>query len=155
MIRDFRWTDIPDACAIEAQAFPQDTWSAESFWGELARAVAGGRYFAAGQSHQLLGYAGVAFNGDDAHLQTLAVSDHARGQGVGAKLLAAVLAEVEDRNADRCLLEVRADNEAALRLYKSAGFRQLGARPGYYPGGGEALVLERPFSGDDVERAHA
>jgi len=154
VIRDFRWTDIPDACAIEAHAFPDDTWSAESFWGELARTISGGRYFAAEQDAELLGYAGVAFTGDDAHLQTLAVADQARGRGVGAELLTAVLAEAAAQAARRCLLEVRADNEAALHLYVGAGFRLLGTRPGYYAGGGEALVLEKALMGDDAEKGH-
>ncbi|MGB3675776.1 MAG: ribosomal protein S18-alanine N-acetyltransferase [Candidatus Nanopelagicales bacterium] len=155
MIRGFHWTDIPDACAIEAHAFPDDTWSAESFWGELARTIVGGRYFAADdEAGTLLGYAGVAFTGDDAHLQTLAVAEQARGKGVGAQLLGAVLAEAADRNADRCLLEVRADNTAALHLYTGAGFERLGTRPGYYVGGGEALVLEKVLSGEDVQEGH-
>ena len=30
-VRVFRWTDIPTAVSIDAQAFPYDPWSAETF----------------------------------------------------------------------------------------------------------------------------
>ena len=44
-------------------------------------------------------------------------------------------------------LEVDEDNTAASRLYDRAGFREVGRRPGYYPGAGgkaaAALVLRR------------
>jgi ribosomal-protein-alanine N-acetyltransferase len=38
-------------------------------------------------------------------------------------------------------LEVAADNKAANALYAGAGFVQVGERRGYYPDGGDALVL--------------
>lgn len=145
MIRDFNWTDIPAATIIEQDAFPDDTWSPESFWGELARSAVSGRYFAAEVDQKLAGYAGVAFAGDDAHLQTIAVAEVSRGEGVGRGLLAAVCAEAVARKSHRCLLDVRPHNEAAIALYSSVGFRELAIRPGYYPGGGDALVMAIEF----------
>ncbi len=142
MIRDFEWTDIPAACAIEGAAFPHDTWSPESFWGELARSATSGHYFAADVDGDLVGYAGVAFAGDDAHLQTLAVAMQGQGRGTGRALLDAVLARAAANNAHRCLLEVKPDNEPAIELYASVGFARFGTRPDYYPGGEAALVME-------------
>lgn len=177
MIRDFHWTDIPTACQIEAYSFPVDTWSPESFWGELARPREAGRYFAAvsggelggsgggiddtgggevgelglgvDSDGELLGYAGVAFTGDDAHLQTIAVAAPARGRGVGRVLVAAVIEEAVAQGARRCLLEVSPDNAPALALYDALGFQEFGTRPGYYPGGGDALVLAKNLAASE------
>jgi ribosomal-protein-alanine N-acetyltransferase len=46
-------------------------------------------------------------------------------------------------------LEVGEDNEAALRLYTTAGFREVGKRAGYDPrteGAVSALVLKRDLA---------
>ena len=46
----------------------------------------------------------------------------------------------------RLFLEVRADNEAALRLYQGFGFERLGVRRNYYRGGGDALNMRLRLS---------
>ena len=43
--------------------------------------------------------------------------------------------------ADRCHLEHRTGNVAAERLYASLGFKPVGRRPSYYPGGVDAVLL--------------
>ena len=55
---------------------------------------------------------------------------------------------VDHRGAERVILEVRADNDAARALYAGAGFTTLQTRRGYYPGGVDALVLALDL-GDD------
>jgi ribosomal protein S18 acetylase RimI-like enzyme len=45
-----------------------------------------------------------------------------REQGIGKKLLQACMAKARARGITRTELEVRADNEAAIRLYLGAGF---------------------------------
>jgi ribosomal-protein-alanine N-acetyltransferase len=53
------------------------------------------------------------------------------------------------------LLEVAADNDAAITLYKSSGFILLGERPGYYrlpTGRADALIFGHSLS-YDVEPA--
>lgn len=49
-----------------------------------------------------------------------------RGTGVGKKLLAAVVHAAQQQGACAVTLEVRADNPAALRLYKRFGFQGIG-----------------------------
>ena len=62
----------------------------------------------------VVGYAGLAVFGDEAHVHTIGVAGAAQRRGLGATLLRDLLAAAGDR---RVLLEVRADNEAAQRLY--------------------------------------
>jgi RimJ/RimL family protein N-acetyltransferase len=49
-----------------------------------------------------------------------------RGRGIGAALLHATLADAFDRGLERVELIVRADNDAAIGLYRRAGFVQEG-----------------------------
>jgi ribosomal protein S18 acetylase RimI-like enzyme len=43
----------------------------------------------------------------------------------------------------RLRLEVRADNDSAIHLYESRGYRQIALLPGYYEDGMSALRYER------------
>lgn len=78
---------------------------------------------------------------DEAEILTLAVRPAARHAGLGRRLTGAAMAEAARRGAAAMLLEVACDNLAALALYAGCGFAAVGRRRGYYPGGGDALVL--------------
>jgi ribosomal-protein-alanine acetyltransferase len=80
---------------------------------------------------------------DEGHVVDLAVAPTARGQGIGRRLLDALLAGLRARGAVAHTLEVRASNRAALGLYRASGFVVEGRRPGYYPDGEDALLLWR------------
>jgi ribosomal-protein-alanine N-acetyltransferase len=89
--------------------------------------------------------------GSAADVQTLAVAGPHRRHGLGSVLLEALLAEAWRRGAAAVHLEVRADNDAAIRLYRQHGFAPLSRRRGYYqPSGQDALVLRalRPATSD-------
>lgn len=78
------------------------------------------------------------------HINNLAVLPELRGQGLGSRLLAEVMAESARMGAESATLEVRRSNTAALRLYAKAGFAEAGVRRNYYTQPVEdALVLVR------------
>ena len=83
---------------------------------------------------------------DEAEILTLAVDPRRQGRGVGRLLLQAAMGDARRRGAVAMFLEVAPSNAAALALYGSAGFVQVGRRPRYYPGGGDALVLRGPLN---------
>jgi len=68
----------------------------------------------------------------EAEVLTLAVAPQARREGLGARLLAAVLAEAKARGAEMAFLEVASGNAAARALYGRAGFAESGRRRAYY-----------------------
>ncbi|NHC14949.1 ribosomal protein S18-alanine N-acetyltransferase [Motilibacter sp. E257] len=142
-----RWWDVEPALALERVLFPDDPWSAELFWSELAGWPETRHYVVAVRGGALVGYAGLSAPAGDADVQTLAVAPDAQGRGVGRTLLDALLAEAARRGAPAVFLEVRTDNDPALRLYASRGFERISVRRGYYDGGRvDAAVLRKLMS---------
>lgn len=86
----------------------------------------------------------------EAELLTLAVAPEARRQGLGARLVAAFLAEALARQSETAFLEVSESNAPAISLYAAKGFAQAGRRRAYYhaPDGTltDALIMSRPLS---------
>ncbi|HEY0203523.1 MAG TPA: GNAT family N-acetyltransferase, partial [Acetobacteraceae bacterium] len=87
---------------------------------------------------------------DEAEVLTLAVSPASQRRGLGRRLLHAALERAQARGAMHMFLEAASDNVPALSLYAGAGFLRVGRRPGYYPGGSDALVLRRDLSSGEA-----
>lgn len=68
---------------------------------------------------------------DEEELLLFAVLPQYRGRGLGAALLAEVIARARQRGIRRLFLEMRRNNPAG-KLYTGFGFRTVGIRPGYY-----------------------
>ena len=68
---------------------------------------------------------------DECELMLLAVASDAQRSGLGRRLLDAVIADARMAKATSIFLEVRNGNRA-MKLYSSAGFIEVGRRPGYY-----------------------
>lgn len=81
-----------------------------------------------------------------ARLYSIAVAPAFRGQGMGRRLLDDVVAQARARGCDELRLEVRPDNEAAIRLYRDYGFVPNGTRPHYYQDGADALRFRLDFA---------
>lgn len=68
----------------------------------------------------------IAANDHVLHLEALAVSPDARGQGVGSVLIDVAIAEAFSRGARKLGLRALSTNASAIRLYQRAGFREEG-----------------------------
>lgn len=82
---------------------------------------------------------------DVSELLRLGVDQAYQGRGVAWQLMMAWFDRIQTETA---LLEVRADNKPALRLYYKAGFYPIHKRRGYYQtlkGAIDAVVMERRF----------
>ena len=135
-------SDLAAVAALESslQAFP---WSTGNFADSLA-AGHDARILRAGDA--LLGFSVVMQVLDEAHLLNIGIDRAYQGQGHGARLLEAIIADAEADGATRLLLEVRRSNQRALDFYRQFGFRQIGLRRAYYPaavGREDALVLAK------------
>ena len=69
----------------------------------------------------------------EAELLLLAVAPERRRRGFGRGLLDHFIADARAAGAEKVHLEVR-ENNAALAMYKAAGFRLVGRRRDYYCG---------------------
>jgi len=70
----------------------------------------------------------------EADIQLLAVAPEARCQGVGTSLLCDLIAQAIGEGVTEIFLDVTATNDAAVMLYRRAGFEVVGTRKDYYPG---------------------
>jgi ribosomal-protein-alanine acetyltransferase len=134
--------DAPAVTELEAAVFGPDAWSA----GSVAEELTGPRRRAwvaeVADSAGVVGYAVSALAGDVVDLQRVAVAPARRGRGIASSLVATLIDAARSDGAARVLLEVAADNEAALGLYARHGFTEVDRRPAYYRDGRDALVLQ-------------
>lgn len=146
-IEQMRWWHIPEVAALELELFPHDCWSTEQFWEELAHPTRGYQV-ALDERNSVVAYGGIYVMPPQSDLQTLAVSGAFQGHGLGTRLLRALMDTARSRGATEMLLEVRADNTAAIGLYEGAGFTVISRRTRYYPDGTDALIMRaRPLGG--------
>jgi [ribosomal protein S18]-alanine N-acetyltransferase len=81
--------------------------------------------------------------GDESELLDLSVHPLQRKIGFGARLLQFYLDRCSQAGVRRSYLEVAVSNEAALRLYRSFCYEQVGLRKNFYGGKIDALLLSR------------
>jgi [ribosomal protein S18]-alanine N-acetyltransferase len=152
-LRPMTTDDLPAVMRLEEELFAPDTWTEAMYRDELSRGDT--RYYVVAEFDVTgdedapagppvtVGYGGLIAYDDEAHVATLGVTEALQGEGIGSLLLDALLAEA-DRRSPVVLLEVRADNAAAQRLYERRGFVEIGRRRGYYqPSGADAVVMSR------------
>ena len=78
---------------------------------------------------------------DEIHVNNFAVKPEFRRQGIGQNLLKSALSWAREKKAAQAVLEVRAGNEAAQRLYEACGFAVIGRRKRYYKSPAEDALL--------------
>jgi len=147
-MRPMRWTDIGGLVALERDLFPDDAWTAPTWWAELAARPRRDYVVEEGPDGTIDGYAGVDLGGEVADVMTMAVAPAAQRRGLGRRLLDELVARAEGDHAAYLVLEVRDDNLAARKLYETRGFELLNTRRRYYqPGDVDAQVLRLTLAG--------
>lgn len=132
--------DLPDLVHLEQVCFGAHAWSTNALRAEFDRG------FVLLTTPTPVGYIIGLPIVDVCELLRVGVHPDARRQGVGRQLLDRFHAEARERGAVRSLLEVRADNTTAIRLYTRDGYTQDGRRKGYYADGNvDALLFSRPL----------
>jgi [ribosomal protein S18]-alanine N-acetyltransferase len=93
---------------------------------------------------EIAGFAVASLIPPEAELEVIAVVPTLQRRGIAGKLFEAVEEELVAAQVKRILLEVRASNVAALGLYRSLGFGEVGRRGAYYADPVEdAIILRR------------
>jgi [ribosomal protein S18]-alanine N-acetyltransferase len=149
VIRAMRGNDVADVAAIERASY-QFPWSEGIFRdclrvGYVCRVVT--------LSRQVMAYGVMSLGAGEAHILNLCVHEGYRCRGVGRRLLDSLVERASAAGMADAYLEVRPSNTAAIRLYLSVGFEQVGMRRGYYQaasGREDAAVLRRALRSDAI-----
>lgn len=136
--------DAARCAELEALLFGgDDPWPEIAFVREVA--ASHNRYVAARVGDTLVGYAGIARLGRtppfEHEIHTIGVDPAYQRHGIGRGMMDRLL-DFAGRDSV-VYLEVRTDNEAALALYRSAGFVSVGLRKRYYRSGADAFTMRR------------
>lgn len=100
---------------------------------------------------EIRGYAILMPAADESELLNIGVAAAQQRKGLGCAMLGAMLEIARSRNMRRVFLEVRPSNVAAIALYRSAGFSNIGVRRDYYrnaDGSEDALVMACELTGE-------
>lgn len=129
---------IPSILEIEkgSQTSP---WSEQSFRNELDHKH--GVFVVALVGSDVRGFGGEWILADEAHITTIAVDPEFRNQGLGRQIMDELLHRAVERGALCSTLEVRAGNQAAIKLYQDLGYVSSGIRKAYYPDNKEDAVV--------------
>jgi ribosomal-protein-alanine N-acetyltransferase len=137
-IKNLEREDLQECADIHAESFANPWGDGEiavmlkkgAMKGMAARASAKAR-------HPLQAFIIYRVAAQEAEVVTIASAKQRRRKGAARALMNAMIRQCLSDRLDEIFLEVDENNIAALRLYKSLGFRKVGERPGYYVSGND------------------
>lgn len=145
-IRPMRLTEVAEVMAVERAAYTHP-WT-EGIFLDCLRV--GYCCWVCSLDEQLVGHGVLSVAAGEAHLLNLCVHPHSQRRGLGRRLLHRLLRLAAEHQADTVFLEVRVSNRAAIALYRSEGFNEVGLRRDYYPspaGREDAVVFAKTLLG--------
>ena len=142
------------AAEIESVVQPNDAWSVaviedmmaqDSVWLSVAT----------GSDDEVVGYCLYQVIFDQAEILRIGTSQIHQRQGIASLLFAALHDTLQVKNVSSLLLEVRADNHAAIALYEQQAFRIIHKRKGYYQSAHrpavDALIMQHEYTGNSAK----
>lgn len=114
---------------LERDCF-SDPWSQNSIASELENPLS--YWLVAMAGNVVVGYVGSQTVLGESDMMNLAVRSEFRRQGIARDLVLALIEGLSQRGSHCLMLEVRASNAPARKLYEKLGFVQVGIRPNYY-----------------------
>lgn len=146
-VRRAELSDLDDLVALEEQSFAGDRLSRAQYRRHLDSESA--QVLVASANHRrFLGTAVVFFRKGSsvARLYSIATQAEARGKGVGSALIEAAEQAARRKRRHALRLEVRTDNDAAIRLYERLGYQRIGTYASYYEDGADAWRYQKALA---------
>ncbi|MFH1516031.1 MAG: ribosomal protein S18-alanine N-acetyltransferase [bacterium] len=140
-IRKMTMDDLDDVMQIEESSFSAP-WSRYTFEFDLLHNPHAS-YFVIMKDGLLVGYAGLWIFEPVGHIINMAVVDEFRHQKLASAMLEHVIEFGWNTGVESFTLEVRESNKAAIELYQSHGFINVGIRPRYYDDNDEDALIMR------------
>jgi len=141
-IDEARAADAASIAALHGVSFRRGWGEDEILQLLLDRNVVTQRIAAGGK---LIGFIMSRLAAGEAEILSVAIAPSWRGHGLARQLLELHLRRLAGLGIRAVFLEVGEHNTAACRLYRRAGFKDVGRRQAYYQDGATALVLRRDF----------
>lgn len=140
MIKIVKFTEeyLDKIVEIENECF-SIPWSKKSFEGELKNPNA--YYFVAMIEDEVVGYGGMWYIINEAHITNIAVSPKHHRKNIGSEILKAILNESENLEIIGVTLEVNENNIPAIKMYEKFGFENEGLRKNYYENNENAIIM--------------
>lgn len=141
-IRPMRETDVETVIDIEHSAY-DFPWTPGIFHDCLR---VGYSCWIMGQHNPIDSYGIMTVGAGECHILNVCVRPELHNCGLGRYMMEHLLGLAGEYRADTAFLEVRPSNRAAIHLYETMGFNQVGVRRGYYPaehGREDALILAK------------
>lgn len=137
--------------ALERVCFSRP-WSRQMLADELDNQCAAFLTALEPDSDRVIGYAGLLVAADEGYITNVAVEPSRRRQGVAAQLLQVFDNFARANKLAFLTLEVRPSNEAAIALYRSFGFEEVGRRRNYYDLPKEDALILTKYYGEEENR---
>jgi [ribosomal protein S18]-alanine N-acetyltransferase len=131
-IRPATSADIPALMALEGGATTAGHWSREQYETALGVSAPQRVVLVLEKGTRLEGFLVARVLGREWEVENIVVSSQSQRQGLGARLLDALLRYAHSQDAESITLEVRESNLAAKALYQKCGFSEIGRRRRYY-----------------------
>lgn len=122
-------SQVEAVARLEAQVF-STPWSKQALMDTLLEEHI--LFYTALADEDVAGYCGIYLAVDEGEITNVAVAPPFRRHKVAQELLEKTMAKAYEKGARKIFLEVRSQNEPAIRLYQKAGFYQIGVRKNYY-----------------------
>jgi [ribosomal protein S18]-alanine N-acetyltransferase len=142
-ISEARQRDAAAVAKLHAASF-QRGWSEEEVHGLLIDRNVVGHCLTVGRT--VIGFILSRLAAGESEILSVGIAPGWRGRGFARRLLDLHLRRLAGLGAHAVFLEVGEDNAPATRLYRKAGFYEVGRRKAYYERGAAALVLRRDLS---------
>jgi ribosomal-protein-alanine N-acetyltransferase len=123
---------------IERQVHPRP-WSHGVFANELGQSDR--CYVVARLDGSVVGYGGLWYAVDDAHVTNIAIDPNRRRLKIATRVLVTLAQQSRLHGAKNLTLEVRVSNKGAQALYAQFGFAPVGIRRRYYENVEDAIVM--------------
>lgn len=142
-ITEMKHEHLDSLVELEKICFSQP-WSYKSLEEELTNDTA--YFYVALIDNEVVGYIGLYIVCESCFVTNVAVFPQYRNQGIATALIRRAFLTATSHGTDFISLEVRKSNTAAISLYNSLQFEEMGLRKNYYRNPPEdALIMTRVF----------
>lgn len=100
-------------------------------------------YIVAKQNQEIVGFAGMMLNPPEMEIMNIVTKKQVRGTGIGTHLLNKIIEIAKNNGIETIFLEVNETNFIAQRMYRKAGFLEIGVRKKYYHGKENAMIMSK------------